>query len=141
MDNHNHFHRMSTTNPYSMDEFLSIDALVRKTILPETSSKSTIGTTPFQHTLPRMPTFEPSNLTNPVRWTSSVENVTKSCDLHSVNSTALNHIPFWDFKSVVPWYGAGIGLWMLTYVWSVTSRCEDPAGFSDGQRVTLWLTN
>jgi hypothetical protein len=110
-------------------------ALVRRTILPETSSKSTKGTT-----LPRMPTFKPSNLTKPVRRTSSVENVTKSYELRSVNSPDLNHIPFWDFKSVVPGYGAEIGLRMLTYAWSVTSRCEDPGDFSDGQRVTLWLT-
>ena len=137
MDNHSRFHDISTTNTYSMrGKLLLVPAtLVRRTILPETSSKSTKGTT-----LPHMPTFKPSSLTKPVRWTSSVENVTKSCELRSVNSPDLNHIPFWDFKSVVPGYGVEIGLRILTYTWSVTSRCEDPGDFSDEQRMTLWLT-
>ena len=64
-------HGISMTNPYSMCDCLS-KALARTTILPETSSKFATGTK-----CPRMPTFEMSNITSPVRRTSSVENVTK----------------------------------------------------------------
>jgi len=39
----------------------------------------------------------------------------------------------------VPWYGTEIGREVLIYVWSVTSRWEDPDDFPDGQRVTVWL--
>ena len=39
----------------------------------------------------------------------------------------------------MPVDGREIGRGTLICVWSVTSRCEHPDDFSDGQRVTVWL--
>ena len=102
-------------------------------ILPETSSKSTMVTKQS-----RMPTFKISNFTNPVRRTLSVENVMKLCECSVVRSK-LNQTPFSDCKSVMPWDGRETGRGTSVWVWSVTSRCEHPDDFSDGQRVSVWM--